>query len=160
MKQGRGEKYIPFSLTSSNSSWHKGWFYLNNYPERALSEFIRASIAQESRSWSDRPPKAEQEKMLKEHWAALARLHHARVDLATVIGQYYARGVVPLRRRPLRLFEMTAKRAPFTGTVTAPEPPSQEEIQHHVSVAIEKASYSWLPSRLLPMVPTRVPISS
>jgi hypothetical protein len=29
MKQGRGDDdYIPVSLTSPNSSWHKGWFYL------------------------------------------------------------------------------------------------------------------------------------
>jgi hypothetical protein len=25
-KQGRGDYYIPVSLTSSNSGWHKGWF--------------------------------------------------------------------------------------------------------------------------------------
>jgi hypothetical protein len=27
-KQGRGNDYIPVSLTSSNNGWHKGWFYL------------------------------------------------------------------------------------------------------------------------------------
>jgi hypothetical protein len=33
MKQGRGDDYIPVTLTSSNSGWHKGWFYLRNDPE-------------------------------------------------------------------------------------------------------------------------------
>jgi hypothetical protein len=36
MKQGRGDDYIPVMLTSSNSGWHKGLFYLQNDPEFAL----------------------------------------------------------------------------------------------------------------------------
>jgi hypothetical protein len=39
MKQGHDDDYIPSSLTSSNSSWHKGWFYLRNDPEFALPAF-------------------------------------------------------------------------------------------------------------------------
>jgi hypothetical protein len=27
-KQGRGDDYIPVTLTSLNSGWHNGWFYL------------------------------------------------------------------------------------------------------------------------------------
>jgi hypothetical protein len=34
-KQGRGDKYLPSSLTSPNCSWHKRWFYLRNIePQR------------------------------------------------------------------------------------------------------------------------------
>jgi hypothetical protein len=32
MKQGRSDDYIPVTPTSSNSGWHKGWFYLRNDP--------------------------------------------------------------------------------------------------------------------------------
>jgi hypothetical protein len=67
MKQGRGSKYIPFSLTSSNSGWHKGWFYLTNDPGHTLLEFTGNSSAQAPRNWTDGPPKAEQEKLLKGH---------------------------------------------------------------------------------------------
>jgi hypothetical protein len=63
MKQGRGDKYIPSSLTSSNNGWHKGWFYLRNDPEFALPTFIGNSIANPPRSWTDGPPMAEQERM-------------------------------------------------------------------------------------------------
>jgi hypothetical protein len=45
----------------------------------------------------------------------LWRLRGAGVTLAEVIGQYHARGVMPLRRRPLRLCEMTADRPPLDG---------------------------------------------
>jgi hypothetical protein len=50
--------------------------------------------------------------MLKNHWVVLGRLRGVGVTLSTVIGQYHARGVVPLRRRPLRVCEMTADQAP------------------------------------------------
>jgi hypothetical protein len=44
MKQGRGNNYIPSSLTSSNSSWLQGWFYLRNDPKFVLSAFTGNSI--------------------------------------------------------------------------------------------------------------------
>jgi hypothetical protein len=77
------------------------------------------SIAEARRSWADDPAKKEQDKILKHHWAVLGRLRGAEVTLAEVIGQYHARGVVPLRRRLLRLCEMTTDRPPWEGTVTA-----------------------------------------
>jgi hypothetical protein len=98
-------------------------------------------------------PAKEQEKMLKLHWTVLGHLRNAGVTLAEVIGQYHARGVVPLRRRPLRLCDMTTGRAPWVGTVTAQSPPSPLEVQRHVVQAIGRSSYSWPPSRLLPMLP-------
>jgi hypothetical protein len=112
MKQGWGNDYIPVTLTSSNSGWNKGWFYLQNDPEFALPAFTGNSIAELRRNWWDGPAKTEQEKILKNHWAVLGRLRGAGVTLAEVIGQYHARGVVPLWRRPLRLCERTVDRAP------------------------------------------------
>jgi hypothetical protein len=58
-KQGRGDDYFPGSLTSSNSGWHKGWFYLRNDPEFALLAYTRNSIAESWRNWSDGPMKTE-----------------------------------------------------------------------------------------------------
>jgi hypothetical protein len=53
MKQGRGDSYILPSLTSLKSGWHKGWFYLRNDPEFALSAFTGNSIGQAQRNWTD-----------------------------------------------------------------------------------------------------------
>jgi hypothetical protein len=152
-KQGRGDDYIPVMLTSSNSGWHKGWFYLRNDPEHALPAYTGCSIAKSQRNWADDPTKKEQEKILKSHWAVLERLRNAGVTLAEVVGQYHARGVVPLRRRLLRLCDMTADRAPWVGTVTALELPSPLEVQRRVAQAIGRSTYSWPPSRMLPMLP-------
>jgi hypothetical protein len=71
MKQGQGDDYIPVSLTSSNSDWHKGGFYLWNGPEFALPAYTGNSIAESRRNWSDGPAKTEQERILKDHWAVL-----------------------------------------------------------------------------------------
>jgi hypothetical protein len=43
--------------------------------------------------------------------------------------------------------------APWEGTVTAPSLPSLLEVQHRVAQAIERSTYSWPPSWLLPMLP-------
>jgi hypothetical protein len=83
----------------------------------------------------------------------LTCLQEARVNLATVIGQYHARGVILLWRRPLCLCEMTADKAPRTGTVTTPELLSQNEIQCRVALAIGKSIFTWPPTRFLPMLP-------
>jgi hypothetical protein len=115
MKQGRGDDYISVTLTSSNSGWHQGWFYLRNDPEFTLLAYTGNSIAESRRSWSDGPAKTEQDKMLRDHWAVLRRLRGAGITLAEVVGQYHARGLVPFRRRPLRLCEMTTDRAPERG---------------------------------------------
>jgi hypothetical protein len=140
-------------LTSSNNGWHKGWFYLRNDLEFVLLAYIGNSIVESRRNWSDGLAKTEQEKILKDHWAVLGCLRGARVTLAEVIGQYHARGVVPLRRRPLHLCEMTADRAPWVGTVTTLSLPSPLEVQRRVAQAIGRSTYSWPPSRLLPMLP-------
>jgi hypothetical protein len=66
MKQGRGHDYIPVSLTSSNSGWHKGWFSLRNDPEFVLPAFTGNFIAETRRCWSNCPAK-EQEKILRDH---------------------------------------------------------------------------------------------
>jgi hypothetical protein len=87
------------------------------------------------------------------HWAILGRLRGAGVTLATVIWQYHARGVVQLRRQLLRLCEMSADRAPWTGTVTVPVFTSPNETRRHMEQAIGKVSYSWPPTRLLRMLP-------
>jgi hypothetical protein len=74
MKQGRCDDYISVSLTSSNSGWHKGWFYPQIDPEFALSAYTGNSIAESWQSWVDGPAKKDQEKILKNHWAVLGRL--------------------------------------------------------------------------------------
>jgi hypothetical protein len=127
-KQGRGDDCIPMMPTSSNRGWHRGWFYLRNDPEHAFPSYTGCSIAKSQRNWADGPAKKEKEKMLKSHWALLGHLRNAGITLAEVVGQYHARGVVPLRRRPLWLCDMTADRAPWVGTVTAPELPSPLEV--------------------------------
>jgi hypothetical protein len=78
------------TLTSSNSGWHKGWFYLRKDPEHALPAYTGCSIAKSQRNWADSLAKKEQEKVLKSHWAVLGCLRNAGITLAEVVGQYHA----------------------------------------------------------------------
>jgi hypothetical protein len=126
---------------------------LRNDPEHALPAYTGCSIAKLQQNWANGPAKKELEKMLKSHWVVLRRLRNTGITLADVVGQYHVRGVVPLWRWPLRLCDMTADRAPWVGTVTVSELPSPLEVQHRVAQAIGRATYSWPPSRMLPMLP-------
>jgi hypothetical protein len=83
----------------------------------------------------------------------LGRLRGVGVTLAEVIKKYRARGVVALRRRLLRLCEMTADRAPWEGTVTASSLPPSLEVQRRVAQEIGRFTYSWPLSRLLLVLP-------
>jgi hypothetical protein len=49
-KQGCGDDYVSGMLTSLNSGWHKGWFYLRNDPGCALLSNTRCSIAKSQRN--------------------------------------------------------------------------------------------------------------
>jgi hypothetical protein len=86
MKQGRDDDYIPSSVASSNSGWHKGWFYLRNDLEFVLSAFTGNSIGQSRRNGSNGPTKTKQEKILKDHWAVLKHLRGARSPCPTSSG--------------------------------------------------------------------------
>jgi hypothetical protein len=57
MKQGRNDNYIPVMLTSSNSGWHKGWFYLRKDPECALPSYTGCSIAKRRGTRLMAPPR-------------------------------------------------------------------------------------------------------
>jgi hypothetical protein len=57
MKQGRDDDYIPAPLTSSNSGWHRGWFYLRNDLEYTLPAYTGCSIAKRKGTGWTAPPR-------------------------------------------------------------------------------------------------------
>jgi hypothetical protein len=59
---------------------------------------------------------------------------------------------VSLRRRPLRLFEMTTDWAPFTGTMTTDPLPSLGDIRRWVRQAVP-SDLKWPSANFLPMLP-------
>jgi hypothetical protein len=126
---------------------------MRNDPEHALPSYTACSIAKSHMNWADGSTKKEQEKMLKSHWAVLGLLQNTGITLAEVVGQYHARGVLSLWRRPLRLCIMTTDRDPLVGMVTAPEPSSPLEVQRRLAQAIGRSTYSWPLSWILPMLP-------
>jgi hypothetical protein len=57
MKKGRGDDYIPAPLTISNSGWRRGWFYLRNDPEHALSAYTAAPLRTRKGTRRTAPPR-------------------------------------------------------------------------------------------------------
>ena len=125
---------------------------MRNDPEHPLPEFTGQSIGKAPDKWSYGPEKKDRERLLRGAWNALGQLRAQRVTVVEVIRGYHLRGIMPLRRRALALWQMMPDKAPFEGTVTADPLPSAEEVKRRVAAAVGRDMPRFSPSRALPML--------
>jgi hypothetical protein len=107
----RKDEYIPFTMTTNNAGWERGWFYLrNDEPGLPLHRFGAPGEARLLSPQGVPAPAPESVGLASGRTeesggpgltagAVLAFLHHQRV--------------VPLMERPLRIFEMTETADPI-----------------------------------------------
>jgi hypothetical protein len=62
---------------------------------------------------------------------AVAKLRDHGLSSQGLVAAYLKRGVVPLMRRPLGLWQMVPDKAPWEGTATAP-PMTEDEVRAHI----------------------------
>jgi hypothetical protein len=118
MRAGMTAEYPALTLPSSLSGWHSRWFYLKDDPARPLPAFTGRAILGPAHTWRDRP-RPEAFRAISPAIEVIRKLREARLTGSAVLAHHLARGVAPLRTRVLRMYEMTADRVPFVGTVTA-----------------------------------------
>jgi hypothetical protein len=104
-------------------------FYLKYDPECSLPTYTDGYYDVAPHAWSDGPSKKDQQKLLSGCLEAFKILQSHGLDLVAVIGGYLRKGIMSLRWRTLRVFEMIVDRASFVGTVTADPLPSVGEVQ-------------------------------
>jgi len=151
-KNDRGGLYLTGNLASSNKGWHTGWFYLRNDAAKPLPQYTGRTFESPPADWKWGASKTP----IKELNAALDALEAVKargVDLAEVIGAYLLRGVVPLRLRVLKLYQMTEERAPFVGTVTANPLPTVDEVRRRLRTITGNSSLEFPRQGVLPMLP-------
>jgi hypothetical protein len=116
-KQGRNDDYIPVMLTSSNSGWHKGWFYLRKDPECALPSYTGCSIAKRRGTRLVAPPRRSRRRCSSfigpAGASAKCRNHSGISDRAVPCPRSRAAPEVPAS--PLRY---DGQQSPWVGTVT------------------------------------------
>jgi hypothetical protein len=99
------ELYIPYTMTSNNAEWERGWFYLRN-DEPGLPPYTGKVLKEKADSWwHDVSPSSRQDR-LESALQALKDLADAELGVALVLANLHHRRIVPLMERRLRIFEM------------------------------------------------------
>jgi len=114
LRGSRKDLYIPCKMTTNNSEWDRGWFYLRNDDER-LPAYTGKVLLEKPVAWSYGVWPPERQARLEVYTDALQRLASKGLTAAIVIANFHRRRVPPLMERKLPLFQMTGD-APFEGT--------------------------------------------
>jgi hypothetical protein len=106
------DDYIPCTMTTNNTGWEQGWFYLCN-AEPGLPPYTSLVLRERPDSWSYGVSTAQHQRRLDSLLAVLRNLAARGLTAATVLAFLHHRRVVPLMERPLCVFEMTETADPI-----------------------------------------------
>jgi hypothetical protein len=101
----RREVYIPCTMTSNNSEWEWGWFYLRN-DGAGLPSYSGKVLKDKADSWHHGVSPPSHQMRLDLLLDALKHLADDGLTTGCVLTNLHHRRIVPLMERPLRIFEM------------------------------------------------------
>jgi hypothetical protein len=99
------ELYIPCTMTSNNSEWERGWFYLRN-DSAGLPSYSSKFLKDKADSWHHGVSPPSHRTRLDSLLAALKDLADGGLTAGCVLVNLHHRRIVPFMERPLRIFEM------------------------------------------------------
>jgi hypothetical protein len=105
LRNTRRELYIPCTMTSNNSEWDRGWFYLRN-DGAGLPPYSGKVLKDKADSWHHGVSPPSHQARLDSLLAALKNLADGGLTAGCVLANLHHRRIVPLIERPLRIFEM------------------------------------------------------
>lgn len=117
LREGKKNRYTPYTMTSNDANWKKGWFYLRNtsgWPPTYTGKVLTERPGSRGRGVTD-PMKLELLELLT---GALCSFADRGLTVAVVIANFHLRRVVPLMSRPLPIFAMTASADPAALAAT------------------------------------------
>jgi hypothetical protein len=101
----RRELYIPCTMTSNNTEWERGWFYLRN-DKPGLPPWTGKVMREKADSWWHGVSPSSRQDRLDSALNALKALADAGPTAASVLVNLHHRRIIPLMERRLRIFEM------------------------------------------------------
>jgi hypothetical protein len=101
VRTSRKEEYIPCTMTTNNSDWERGWFYLRN-AEPGLPPYTGKVLRERAASWYHGVSPPQHQARLDSLVAALKKLAGRGLTAGCVLTNLHHRRVVPLMERPLR----------------------------------------------------------
>jgi hypothetical protein len=92
------ELYIPCTMTSNNTEWEWGWFYLRN-DEPGHPPFTDKVLKEKDDSWWHGVSPSSCQEQLELALLALKNLADARLGVASVLANLHHRQIIPLMER-------------------------------------------------------------
>jgi hypothetical protein len=105
LRNTRKELYIPCTMTSNNSEWERGWFYLRN-DGADLPSYSSKVLKDKADSWHHGVTPPSHQTRLDSLLDALKDLADGSLTAGCVLANLHHRRIVHLMERPLRIFEM------------------------------------------------------
>jgi hypothetical protein len=105
VRETRRELYIPCTMTSNNTEWERGWFYLRN-DEPGLPPWTGKVVREKADSWWLGLSPSSRQDRLDSALKALKALADVGLPAVSVLANLHHRRIVPLMERRLRIFEM------------------------------------------------------
>jgi hypothetical protein len=105
LRNTRRELYIPCTMTSNNSEWQRGWFYLHNNGA-GLPSYSGKVLKDKANSWHHGVSPPLHQTRLDSLLDALKDLADGGLTAGCVLANLHHQRIVPLMERPLRIFEM------------------------------------------------------
>jgi hypothetical protein len=100
------DDYIPYTMTTNNAGWERGWFYLHN-AEPGLPPYTGRVFKEKPSSWGYGVSTPQHRRRQDLVLAALKSLAAQGLTAVGVLAFLHHRRVVPLMERPLCIYEMT-----------------------------------------------------
>jgi hypothetical protein len=105
LQNTRREYYIPCTMTSNNTEWERGWFYLRN-EGAGLPSYSGKVLKDRADSWHHGVSPPSHQTRLDSLLAALKALADCGLTAGCVLANLHHRRIAPLMERPLHIFEM------------------------------------------------------
>jgi hypothetical protein len=100
------DDYIPYTMTTNNAGWERGWFYLRN-DEPGLPPYTGLVLRKRPTCWHHGVSPPQHQRRLDSLLAAPRNLAGRGLTAEAVLAHLRHQRIVPLMERPLRIFEMT-----------------------------------------------------
>jgi hypothetical protein len=106
LRSSRREEYIPCTMTSNNTDWERGWFYLRN-ADPHLPPYTGKVLREKAASCYHGVSPPSHQAWLASLLDTLKNLVDRGLTAGCVLANLHHRRIVPLMERRLRIFEMS-----------------------------------------------------
>jgi hypothetical protein len=113
LRESRREFYIPCTMTSNNTEWEQGWFYLRN-DEPGPPPYTGKILKEKADSWWHGLSPSSRQDRLESALLALKSLADVGLGAASVLANLHHRRIIPLMERELRIYEMSKAANPVS----------------------------------------------